>query len=264
MPNTYTKLTLKSFKEKLGAGGYASLVGAKRAIGKTQDLAEKDKNKARKLAEEHFAAGGKAAPAKKLPAKKSPKKKAKKKAAKKKAAKAKVAKAAPKKKAPAKKKKKAKAKTKGKPAPKPAPVRTPRNTTTNVDQMTAAEIRKHPMAAVQVAQSAIGSVSDALTAMKAAGVLDDPRYKEEAVKGVQTLGKAVKLIDQAVVTPLTGSNNGRTPVASMSPEESKAAKLFQETKPGAIGQQPLQVSGTPSEETPPVAVTDVDPKPANN
>ena len=130
--------------------------------------------------------------------------------------------------------------------------------------MTAAEIRKHPMAAVQVAQSAIGSVSDALTAMKAAGVLDDPRVKEEAVKGVQTLGKAVKLIDQAVVTPLTGGSNGRTPVASMTPEEEKGARLFQATKPGAIGQHP-QVSGTPSEETPPAVATDgVDPKPANN
>jgi hypothetical protein len=69
--------SLTLFKTKLANDEYVSLTGAKRAIGKFREMPDSDRDKARAMAEKHFA--GNPAPAKKV-AKKAP---AKKKAAKK-------------------------------------------------------------------------------------------------------------------------------------------------------------------------------------
>ncbi len=78
MATHYEKLTIDGFKERLKSGKYADLTGARRAIGKTGGWSDKDKEKARAAAEEHFAGATKKGPAKKTtaPAKRGPAKKA--------------------------------------------------------------------------------------------------------------------------------------------------------------------------------------------
>lgn len=64
--------SLNTFRKKLAGNEYASLTGAKRAIGKFREMSEDERNKARNLAEKHFegAVALEGAP-KKDPAKKS-------------------------------------------------------------------------------------------------------------------------------------------------------------------------------------------------
>ena len=59
----YVKLTVAGFKERLEAGDYNGLTGARRAIGKVAGWSEKDRNEARKLADAYFANAPKAAKA---------------------------------------------------------------------------------------------------------------------------------------------------------------------------------------------------------
>ena len=67
----YQKLTVEKFAENLSGGQYASLTGARRAIGKVQDWTKKQRESARVLADKHFSDGGtKAKPAAKKVAKK--------------------------------------------------------------------------------------------------------------------------------------------------------------------------------------------------
>ena len=61
--------SLNTFKEKLNAGGYANIVGARRGIGKFQGMSDADREKARALADKFFAVEG-GAPATKTPEKK--------------------------------------------------------------------------------------------------------------------------------------------------------------------------------------------------
>lgn len=103
--SSYQKFTLGTFKKKLEGGDYENATGANRAIGKTQELSEKDRAKAKAMVAAHFGTE----PAKAKPAKKASK-------AAKKVGKAKVAKA------PAKK---AKAKPAKKTAVKPTAVPKP-------------------------------------------------------------------------------------------------------------------------------------------
>jgi hypothetical protein len=62
----YTGLDLAGFKTKLKNGGYGSLTGARRAIGKAQSWDDADRAKANVMADKHFSDGSTpAAPAKK-------------------------------------------------------------------------------------------------------------------------------------------------------------------------------------------------------
>lgn len=61
----YEKLTVAKFEENLKAGKYKGLTGARRAIGKADGWSEKDRAKARGVADKHFSSGGASAPAKK-------------------------------------------------------------------------------------------------------------------------------------------------------------------------------------------------------
>lgn len=107
--SSYQKFTLSTFKKKLENGDYENATGANRAVGKTQELSEKEKAKAKAMVVDHFGSE----PTKPKPAKKAPKAKKVAKKASKKSTKAKVSK-----KAPAKKAKKAAVKQA--PAAKPA------------------------------------------------------------------------------------------------------------------------------------------------
>lgn len=73
----YDKLTVERFKERLEAGDYSGLTGARRAIGKA-GWTNKEKDRARALAEAHFgeSGGAKAKPAAKPAGEKSGKKRA--------------------------------------------------------------------------------------------------------------------------------------------------------------------------------------------
>lgn len=113
--SSYQKFTLQTIKDNLKSGKYKNATGANRAVGKTQELSESDKVKAKALIAKHF--GVEAAPVKKAPAKKTPKKAAPKKAP--------VKKAAPKK-APAKKAAPAKAPAKKAAPTKAAPAKAPK------------------------------------------------------------------------------------------------------------------------------------------
>jgi len=135
----YAKLTVDGFKARLEAGDYQGLTGARRAIGKVQGWTEKDRNAARKLADEYFAKqgdGGKGLPKKAASSKPIPKKAAAKKpAAAKPAPAAPEPKPAPKKAAP---KKAASSRT-------AAPAETPR-ATERAPQITPAAIQPAPAA----------------------------------------------------------------------------------------------------------------------
>lgn len=65
--SSYQKFTLSTFKKKLANGDYENATGANRAIGKTQELSEGDKAKAKAMVATHFGVE---------PSKASPKKKA--------------------------------------------------------------------------------------------------------------------------------------------------------------------------------------------
>jgi len=52
----YDKLTLMDFRHKLAAGGYKSLGGARKGISKLAGWTDKERDAARKVAEQHFAA----------------------------------------------------------------------------------------------------------------------------------------------------------------------------------------------------------------
>lgn len=87
MTAKYEKIDLAGFKEKLAAGDYASLTGARRAIGRMTTWTEAQKNKARAIAESHFQGSSASKPVKEKPAKAAKKKVGKKAKAAKKASK---------------------------------------------------------------------------------------------------------------------------------------------------------------------------------
>jgi hypothetical protein len=65
--SSYQKFTLGTFKKKLANGDYENATGANRAIGKTQELSEGDKVKAKSLVAAHFGTEvAKSKPAKKV------------------------------------------------------------------------------------------------------------------------------------------------------------------------------------------------------
>ena len=49
-------VTLKVFKSRLNEGKYKNAGGAKKAIGKAQNITDEEKIKARKLVDKHFSA----------------------------------------------------------------------------------------------------------------------------------------------------------------------------------------------------------------
>lgn len=204
--NTYEKLTVASFTSKLQSGDYASLAGARRAIGKAQDMSTNDKNKAREAADKYFMGG--AAPKTKAPApvKKAPVKKV--------AAVAKPAKAAPVKKAARAKK------------PEAAQARAPRGrpkgrpTTHAAAAQEAAATVPEKVAQAQshlsLANQAIQTVSSALTAIKECKTIYPNLDMNSGQRAADALLKTIEFVTNSVApvfpkvpeVPVSDSPNG--------------------------------------------------------
>lgn len=200
----YEKFTLKSFQEKLTGGGYDSLKGVNRAIGRMSTWSEKDREKARALAQAHFgdAPAPKAKAAKKQSkagaegAKKTPAKKVTKKT---------TAKASSKKTSKTKK-----TTTKAPKAPKQpraavAAPKAPRTTSDPVDQ----------------ANRRVGTIRSTLESMELAKRLGAPN--EEVAEGAKRAQSALtRVIDElgASVSSLMGG-------AGISDAEARGAKAFE-------------------------------------
>lgn len=235
--SSYTKFTLATFKTRLTGGAYANLTGANRAIGKTQELSEEDKGKARALAAKHF---GAAVPAKKAagkPAAKAaakPAKKVAKKAVKKAAPKAKPA-AAPSKKVAKKATKKVAKKTAAKKATKsattaePAPGASPKAlaVAASIAPTTTAKTPEQREASKAQVIEQMGSVIDtigkALTSMKDAKQLFPKAELEDGVTtATSSLSRAVQRLDQEVIAP--GLLPTSTSAAKQTPKAGKRLK----------------------------------------
>lgn len=199
--SNYTKFTLATFKARLTGGIYANIVGANRAIGKTQELSDEDKSKARVMAAKHF---GVAAPTKKAapkPAAKAvtkPEKKATK-------ATKKVAKKATKK---AAKKKATKKASKAATTAEPAPGASPKAVAVAVSKAptsiapTQEQTDERRARVISQIGSVITTIGQALTSMKDAKQLFPKAELEEGVtSAVDSMSRAVQRLDQEIISP---------------------------------------------------------------
>lgn len=202
--SSYTKFTLNTFRDRLKKGAYENLTGANRAIGKTQELSDSDKDKARALAIKHFggAATVKKAPAKvaKKAAKKAVKKASVPAAAPKKVAKKATSKAAPKKKAA---KKAAKPSDGAEPAPGPSPKAQAMTERAPALIATPAELTEQRKSrVVEQMGSVISTIGNALKSMEDAKQLFPKADLEVAVTtSVTSMCKAVQIMDQEILDP---------------------------------------------------------------
>lgn len=211
--SSYQKFTLATFKQRLNAGEYANSTGANRAIGKTKELSDAEKNSARALVFKYF---GDEAPAKKgkkktaKPAKKAKKAtRAEKKEAKvdkavkkivKRATKKAMKEAAPRgraKKAGKKVGKKAGKKAKRSEEPAPAEGKAPRKT------RAAAAPEDSNEKLIELMGSVINTVGTALKSMESAKELFPKADLEQGVQSATTsMSKAVRILDARVLAPM--------------------------------------------------------------
>lgn len=213
--SNYQKFTLTTFKKRLSEGAYSNLTGANRAIGKTKELSDADKTKAKKLAAKHF---GEDAPSKSAPAKAARKaaKKAEKKAEKKTEKKVeKAPKSTKKAEKPAKSTKKSAAK--GKRAPKEASAPTPAATDSDDTDDDDGEGEVDAEADVDTGEAAAPSRSELLAQAKdvagllctAITTLDSaqktfPKVElgQDVAAAACSLRKVIQLVGADVVDPL--------------------------------------------------------------
>jgi len=250
--SSYKKFTLSTFKQKLVDGDYENATGANRAIGKTQELSDAEKVKAKTMVAAHFGTEpAKAKPAKK--ASKSAKKVGKVKVAKAPAKKAKVkpAKRAPTKPAPAVKtvkkaakrgKKKASSKRKAvvaAPAADPAPAATKPTIAKARPSRVAREVAATaPVtgvntivdtsreAKIQLMGQIITHVDVILRSMELSKKLYPKGDVEQGVKSAQTImSRAVSELEKAVTfdTGTAASTPAVTPTAKTSTKKGKRA-----------------------------------------
>jgi hypothetical protein len=188
MAATYEKFTLDTFKKKMKKGGYKDLGGARRAIGRMSEWTEAERDKARAAAAKFF--GGEAP---KKAAKKTAKKATAKKTAKKVASKKATKKAAKKsaKKTTVKKKVTGRARAKRKPADPPV------------------------MERIQQQKLRIGTISEALNAMRTAKELGATATEvQEGAKVAQkgltsSVNELCRLTTEAVSEPAADGGNSQ-------------------------------------------------------
>lgn len=233
--SSYEKFDPSVIKKRIKADEYDSLTGANRAIGKTQNLSDEDRDELKKFAAKHF---GVEAPTKKASAKKAAKKAAKtvKKAAKAEAApKAAVAKKAAKRAAKkvgkrASKKAAAKAAADSEAAtqtpavaskPVHGPGRVRKAPAVNSKQL-ALPFKRDPDGVVKMMGAVIGSVTQMLDSMKLAQALYPKGLLAESVPtAVRTMTRAVSVLEQYAVSPLDQS---QTQVTATKGPDKKAHK----------------------------------------
>ncbi len=218
----YKKFDLKAFKEKLDSGQYESRTGAMRAIGKTQELSEKEKDKARAMTLKHFGEDAEPAPKAKKAGKKAGKKVATKapkaKKASKKAAKKAVVQAAEVAPVAAKKVVKKVAKKVGKrakatPAPEgdteasPAegleePTSFPNSTFGRSSNASGAHARVRGPGVISEMGDVISTIGESLKAMQIAKTLFPKAVLEPSVQTMSdAMARAVTVIDKEVTGP---------------------------------------------------------------
>ena len=240
--SNYKKFNLDTIREKLKNNEYASRTGAMRAIGKTQELSAKDKDKARALVLKHF---GDEEPAPK--AKKATKKVAKKaaapkpvKAGKKKAAKkAKTKAAAPAAPAPAKKTKRTPRAQASAPEVDTTPVAKP------VAAVVASKLSPEAVAGmdrntvVLEMGQIISTVKDALLAMEAAKRMFPKASLEHNVElSAAVMTRAVQIIDHEVTKPRLGDDTATPSTAA--PARKKQVKRGTRTKAATTTSKPAE------------------------
>lgn len=195
--SSYQKFTPQTIKDNLKSGKYANATGANRAIGKTQELSEADKEKAKALVAKHFGVEpAKKAPVKKVSAKKAP---AKKVAAKKAVAKKIVAKPVKVAKAPVAKKvaKKAPKKAAAKPVKEVAAKGRGKKTATKA----AAEPKERATAAKRAPKSKAAQTADAAPVVQQASSLIEGASRKidskrtSTLKNTETIGYVGKIIE---------------------------------------------------------------------
>lgn len=253
--NNYKKFDLTTIRTKLKNNEYANLTGAMRAIGKTQNLSDDDKEKARKMARAHF---GEPAPAASAPKTKKPAKKVAKKAATKASRKKSVKKAAPVAKKTAKKASKraprAKAtsseadtgetettETAAPPPPSSETTAEPRPRSVSTPASSSASKGNVILEMGQV----ISTVGESLKAMEAAKRIFPKASLErdvETAAGVMT--RAVKVIDQEVTQPRLGS---MPPTEAPTGVRKKTSKKGTRAKTASTTSKPM-TTPPPSEE----------------
>lgn len=212
--SNYKKFSLDDIRKKLKEGEYGSLVGANRAIGKTHDLSESDRAKAKVLAAKHF--GAEPAPVKKRVKKTAKKGRAKAAAPVKRVAKkARAEKAAPAKRGKKKKATKKAAKKAARAAkagavapPTSAPSATPGDrvqgrlrTPSNGGKIQSAQEVATEMGSV------IGTVDQALKSMEfARQIYPKADFTAAVNSALSTMTRAVRVLDQRVVSPHVTQN----------------------------------------------------------
>ncbi len=230
----YEKLTVQKFSENLKEGKYASLTGARRAIGKVQDWTGKQRDTARALADKHFE--GVTPPVKSEKVGKKGKKIARK-AGKKETSSVEAPLAAV-----------TVTETKGarKPAPKEISVPSSRMVDVGLPSLTASQIAANPQHAVGISDRVINSVA---TAVQTATLLkqNDPNLDISEIQECShnALRKAVAIMDQttdavyaATPTPSSistafGKNNGTSHLNGSAAPPAPAAPSTPATPPAA-------------------------------
>lgn len=227
---SYEKITLAVFKKKLDGGNYASLTGARRAIGRMTDWSDEDKKKGQALASKHFG---------EAPAKASAKAAAPK-------AKPVVVTTASKKAATVAKKatKKATKSTPAKPkavkAPKAAKVEKPKAAKTPKPRAPRAK-KEAPMpdaTRIQLSNYKVGTIHQALTTMKQA---------KELGASEASVAHGAKVAQQALVGVVQEVMN-LTSNTPMSADEAAKAELFSKAAPK--GNSAGEVSALPLNQLP--------------
>ena len=264
--SNYKKVDIDTIKAKLQAGEYAGSTGAMRAIGKTQGLSDKDKDKLRDLVRKHF---GESAPAPKAGRAKKATKKTAKKTAKKVSKKASASVAPPAAK-PAKAGRKKVAKKVAKRGGRGGRAKAPTEVDTGAGEVEKPVSLQHTLrnsstGVVPVAHSSgkdsvvplmgqiIGTISQSLTAMELAKKLFP---KGEFDRDVEMMGgamaRAVRVIDQEVTAPHLGE---KAPEGTAATGRKKAAKKGTRAKVESVTAPEAESEG---DESPEVEADDTD------
>ncbi len=263
--SNYAKFDLGTIKTRIKDGTYPSLVGANRAIGKTQGLSPSDRETLKVFAAKHFGVDVSAA----KPAKKAGKKAAKKAAAKAPKAAKKVSKKTAKKAGKRAKKTAAKAAA-GKATAEPAPaeptaivedapkVRRGRgkakaaagekvSVPLDVKAFVPSSRKRTPEETSSLIGNVIGSVDQMLRSIENSGELLPKSEAEEAkAAAFKVMSRAMLVLDQEVVSPLLGEK-----VAAAAPKKASVSSTSS-TKPAKVkgNGKPFAASSSPEPTTP--------------
>lgn len=230
--SNYQKFTLQTIREKLKNGDYKNLVGANRAIGKTQELSDEDKAKAKALAAKHF---GVDVPAKK-PAKKRVSRKAPAQAAAAPSASKKVTKKA------ARKTAKKGAKRAARVARSPAAPSATDDDAQGASSGSGGASAGHGADTITEMGKVISTLDQALKAMETAKHLFPKAELEAGVTAATvSMTRAVRVLDNAVLAPLLPNEPAAKPSVGGKPK-GKRGKRAKTASPAPVAKAAEEVA----------------------